>query len=294
MLKTLAFVVAGLAAGFAIAVWLAPGAPAAGDSLSSSAAPAALDGSRDAAASTARLASLEDALASEVEQRVALETRIGELAAQVEELRADAARAPDSPRADDERRTPDPANVEPLRERIRNGGPLVEADAIERRQIERLVAGGFAPDRAEWINRRAQELRVEQMQAQYEAQREGRTVDPASAIGTDRALRSELGDAEYEHYLTALNRPTNIEVMQVLASSPAERVGLKPGDQIVSYGGTRVFDASELNALTFKGNPGESVVVEIRRAGQPLQLVVPSGPLGIMGGFRGPRVPVGR
>jgi hypothetical protein len=294
MLKTLAFVVAGLAAGFAIAVWLAPGAPAASDTMSSSAAPAALDGSRDAAASTARLASLEDALAAETERRTELEQRVGELAAALDELRAAASSARGGAENAPAGRELATGEVVGPRGRLPGGDPAARAQEMQRRQVELLVQAGFAPDRAEWIIRRAQELRMVEMQAQYEAQREGRTVDPALALGSDGTLRNELGDAEYERYLAANNRPTRIEVMQVLASSPAERVGLKPGDQIVSYGGTRVFDASELNALTFKGNPGESVVVEIRRAGQPLQLVVPSGPLGIMGGFRGQRVPVGR
>ncbi len=59
---------------------------------------------------------------------------------------------------------------------------------------------------------------------------------------TDAALRKEMGDAEYEKYLTGTGRPTEVRVMDVLASSPAEKAGLRPGDQIVSYAGTRVFD----------------------------------------------------
>jgi serine protease Do len=85
-----------------------------------------------------------------------------------------------------------------------------------------------------------------------------------------------------------------VNVQSVLASSPAERVGLRPGDEILAYNGKRVFDARELNALTLEGTAGESVVVDVRRDGQPLQLVLPRGPLGITGGFRGPPVPFGR
>jgi len=293
MLKTLAFVVAGLAAGFTIAVWLAPGAPAASETVSSSAAPAPIAGSSDAAASAARLASLEDALAAEAEHRVELEQRVAELAATLDELRATG--GSDRAGAGNPRAGGEPAAGEVVGPRQRFSlDPVAAAETIQRRMVERLIAAGFAPDRAEWINRRTQELRMEQMQAQYEATREGRTVDPALAMDSDRALRTELGDADYERFLEAQNRPTSVSVLQVLASSPAERVGLQPGDEIVSYGGTRVFDAPGLNALTFQGNPGESVVVEIRRAGQPLQLVVPSGPLGIAGGFRGPPIPIRR
>jgi S1-C subfamily serine protease len=93
---------------------------------------------------------------------------------------------------------------------------------------------------------------------------------------------------DYERYLQADGRPTAIPVRDVLASSPAERSGLQPGDEIVAYGGKRVFDMGELNALTLEGVPGESVVVDVRRNGQSLQLVMPRGPLGVTGGgFRG-------
>ena len=77
-------------------------------------------------------------------------------------------------------------------------------------------------------------------------------------------------------------------VRDVLASSPAERAGLKPGDEIMAYNGRRIFDMRELNALTLEGTPGESVVIDVRRDGQNLQLVMPRGPLGVTGGgFRG-------
>ena len=40
--------------------------------------------------------------------------------------------------------------------------------------------------------------------------------------------------------------------------------------------------------VTLEGTPGESVVVDVRRGGQNVQLVMPRGPIGITGGgFRG-------
>jgi C-terminal processing protease CtpA/Prc len=230
-------------------------------------------------AAAARLSALEDAFAAEVEQRAALEARVAELAA---ELGALYQRPPQASPAPDQA-----AAVEQVRARGRaNGG--ASREEIERRTVEQLVAGGFAPDRAEWINRRTQELRMAALQAQYDATREGRSLEPGAALGGERTLRTELGDAEYERYLTALDRPTSVPVRDVLASSPAERSGLKPGDQVVAYGGQRVFDMRDLNALTLEGTPGESVVVEVRRDGQNVQLVMPRGPIGILGGgFRG-------
>ena len=113
-----------------------------------------------------------------------------------------------------------------------------------------------------------------------------RTVQ-TTRVDVQAALRSELGDAEYERYLTGTGRPTEVQVMDVLASSPAEKAGLQPGDQIVSYAGTRVYDMRELEGLTRQGTPGESVTVEVKRNGQSVQVQVQRGVLGVEGGGRG-------
>ena len=132
---------------------------------------------------------------------------------------------------------------------------------------------------------------MQALQEQYDARREGRA--PAGDLGV-ATLRAELGESDYERYRAAIGQPTSVGVSDVLASSPAERAGLMPGDEIVAYGGKRVFDVGELNALTLEGTPGESVVLDIRRDGQNVQLVMPRGPIGITGGFRGPVFPLGR
>ena len=288
MLKTLLLVLAGLGAGLVLAFWLQPSAspPLAELETIDGLSPALRPRAAADAAAAARLAALEDAFAAEVEQRAALEARVAELAAELAALGERAPQAAGAPTRDNG--SPDQAAaVEQARARARaNGG--ASREEIERRTVEQLIAGGFAPDRAEWINRRTQELRMAALQAQYDATREGRSLEPGTALGGERTLRTELGDAEYERYLTALDRPTSVPVRDVLASSPAERSGLKPGDQVVAYGGQRVFDMRDLNALTLEGTPGESVVVEVRRDWQNVQLVMPRGPIGILGGgFRG-------
>ncbi len=285
MLKTLLLVVAGLVAGLAIGFWFAPNAapplPATESSNGSGSMPAARSPAANDPAAAARLAALENAFETEVDQRVALEQRVAELAAQLEALGQRP--AIDGPAAL-AGGAGDPAASAERRERVRRGGGPGNEDA-ERRFAEQLIANGFAPDRAEWIVRRTEQLRMEALQAQYDARRDGR---PVEMDGNDQTLRAELGEDDYERYLRAYGRPTAIPVRDVLASSPAERSGLKPGDEIVAYAGQRVFDLRELNNLTFQGTPGESVVVEVRRDGQNVQVVMPRGPLGITGGgFRG-------
>lgn len=288
MLKTLLLVVAGLGAGLAIAFWLQPSPATPSGAEAQSSVATAVEISGGGTASAARLAALEDALATEVERRVELEARVEELSAALEAFGDRPTRTARAGSATTEE--PDPAAVERTRERFRR-----DADASpeerERRMIEQLVAAGFAPDRAQWINRRSQELRMQALQAQYEARREGR---PEPAGLGEGALRTELGDADYERFLSAMGRSTTVNVAGVLASSPAERAGLEPGDEIVAYNGRRVFDIAELNELTLGGATGESVVVDVLRNGQTFQLVLPRGPIGIWGGFRGPPVRVER
>lgn len=281
MLKTVGLVFAGLAAGLAIAWWAAPGAPAPSVRTDADAAPAAVARLDARAPDEERLAALEEALASESAQRVALEARVLELAAQFEELgRVTPTDRVPAPRPDSTRNAVLPGS---------RGAVTAEmVEALERRQVERFIEAGFAPDRAEWLHRRTEELRMESMEAQHQAAREGRPLNPAADFFGDRTLRAELGDADYERYLQAMGRPTSLAVTNVLASSPAERAGLKPGDEVISYGGERVFDGRGLNALTLEGTAGESVVVEVRRDGQVISLVMPRGPIGISNEFRGP------
>jgi len=286
MLKTLLLVVAGLVAGLALAFWLQPSSelPIAEAAPGAGAISTARPGPIDPGAAQ-RLVDLEQALDAEILQRSALEDRVAELAAQLEARGESPARGRAGQGGIN---GPDPAVVE-QRARVRREAAATPEER-QRLQIERMVAAGLAPDRAEWINRRTQELRMQAMQAQYEAKRDGRPPPPENLEAT--TLRAELGDQDYERFLTAQGRSTSVNIMGVLASSPAEHAGLQPGDEIVAYDGKRVFDVVELNELTLGGtSAATSVVVDVRRNGQNMQIVLPRGPLGVWGGapgFRGP------
>jgi len=280
MLRTVLLVVAGLAAGLAAAYWLA-GTTSAVDAprAGSTAAPTPSE-------LPARVTELERELKAETEQRAALEQRVGELGAQLDALNAAAppqapgARAASSADAPNSQGATDSAAGQPGFGRRFRGPPTTD------QRIEQLVSAGFSPDRAQWIEKRTSELVMQAMQAQY-AQRRGENVDPALLRGPDQTLRTELGDADYERYLTAQGRSTKVGVYNVLASSPAEKAGLQAGDQITSYGGQRVFDIRDLNDLTLQGAPGQPVTIEVQRDQQTVQLVIPRGPIGISGGFGG-------
>lgn len=238
-----------------------------------------------------RIDTIDARLHDERRRREALEAELAALTARVDASEAPAEAGTE--RAD--RRASDAAPAADSDETVR--APFARAAGAappagfdpEARRIDRLVDGGFAPERAEWIVQRAAELRMQALQARYDAQRQGEPFDRQAGFSAEQSLREALGDQEYEQYLKALGRPIRVAVRDVLASSPAEQAGLQPGDQLVAYNGKRVFDVADLNRMVLDGQPGEPVAVDVIRDGQSMQVYVPRGPLGITGGgrFRG-------
>ena len=154
-------------------------------------------------------------------------------------------------------------------------------------RIESLIEAGFLPSQADWITQREQELQMAALQARFDAERSGEDVDwMTNRTMTSDTLREELGEADYERYLEANDRSTNVAVSSVIESSPAQTAGLMPGDQIVRYDGERVFSMTDLTRQTMTGEPGQTVVVDVMRNGNLLQVVMPRGPVGITGGRR--------
>jgi len=285
MRQAIWFTALGLLGGFAVSAWWSD---AALEAPSETAQPTAGFASRapgdDALA--AQVAALErelEALRSDVTRLVEAS---GVLAESLEPEPAGPSVADNPARPETQPASPDEAATPPPRARrfrLRT----------EEGRLEALSEAGFTLDQAQRIERRVEELRVETMQARYDAQRRGEPLDPQALLDENSRLRAELGDADYERYLDAFGQPTSVSVSSVLASSPAEQAGFESGDEIVAYAGQRVFDMRELNQSLLAGEPGESVVVDIVRDGQPMQLVIPRGPLGISGGGGSRRLRVG-
>jgi C-terminal processing protease CtpA/Prc len=154
-------------------------------------------------------------------------------------------------------------------------------------RMERLIEAGFLPSQASMIVQRESELQMESLRARYEAERSGDPTDYyRSRNASSEVLREELGDADYERYLVANDRSTNVTVSSVIDSSPAQSAGLQPGDEIVRYDGERIFNMTDLTRQTMDGTAGQNIVVDIMRNGTPMQIVMPRGPVGISGGRR--------
>ncbi len=285
MNRTIVAVIASLAAGFALGAWTMAGEapPPAGP-----AGPAGETQAFDAGAPLeARIGALERAVAVERDARRVLEEQLHALYAELERF--------DSPEMDELLRTL--AENSQVRQEARTQQAAGRDPAARMRNLEdmrtgQLVAGGFTEERARQILELEDEMRMQALQAEYDAYRNGEARNPWDVVqGLQDGLRERLGDAEYEKYLLAQGGRAAITVGDVISSSPANRAGLRPGDQILGYDGQRVFSMDELRSMAFAGDPGEDVIVDIERNGQRMQLVLPRGPMGITGsggrmGFR--------
>ena len=222
------------------------------------------------AATEDRLQALEVAVAEERNARLLLEDELQVFYDELDQIRSG------SDELSEERVT----EMQQQREAMRDRADRFRADTTTRGRIDRLTEAGFAPDRAEWLVQRESELQMDSMQAMFEARQSGERPD-RNRLDPERALRNELGDTEYEQYLEANGRSTSVAVGTVLESSPGQRAGLQAGDEIVGYGGQRVFSYGELSEQTMNAQPGQSVVLDIVRDGIPMQVVVDAGPIGI-------------
>lgn len=269
MNKVLIAVAISLLAGFALGAYLIGATQPEPRAAESAAAGKYFDQS---AATEDRIRALEAAVAEERNARQLLEEELLALYGEMERLSATPIEIAEEPAAVATRER------QAMEERRRRMRMRNSPDG----RLSALVDGGFAPDRAEWIVKRESELQMELMQAQYDARLGDVPMESLVArLGPEAALRAEIGDTEYEQYLQATGRPTSVEVGNVLESSPGQRAGLQAGDQIVGYGGERIFSYWELAERTARGEPGQTVVVDIVRDGVPMQVVLPRGPIGI-------------
>ncbi len=229
---------------------------------------------------TGRLEALERTVLSEQAARRALEAEVATLKERLAAL--DTNRASDPSFAQLGRLMTEP--VEAIAE-SRGASDLNTADTSKKLSgdpsVDRLVAGGFSVSEAESIVRRESEFQMEQLQIRYETAQAGQPLGAEFYSQNGDRLRDELGEEQYERYLEATGRPTSVRVDAILASSPAEALGLQPGDRITEYDDQRVFDIADLNRLTFEGEPGTTVQMRLVRGGEEIQIVLPRGPIGV-------------
>jgi S1-C subfamily serine protease len=72
--------------------------------------------------------------------------------------------------------------------------------------------------------------------------------------------------------------PTRLEVLGVRYGSPAERAGLRRGDQILEFDGQKFPNVSDLRLYIFDLPIGKEVPITVKRSGAKVQLVAETNP----------------
>ena len=222
-----------------------------------------------------RIAALEQAVSQERMARQLLQEEVLYLNDELNDLMVATERPPETTREEQPDRRSEASREERRQMFARRNSPEGRA--------ERLVDAGIEPGLASWIIQREEELQMESLRARYEAGQSGDPSDFYREQETTNTLREELGDTDYERYLSANGRSTSVGIGSVIGNSPAQNAGLRPGDAIISYDGQRVFTMTDINMASLDGTAGQNVVVDITREGIPMQVVLPRGPLGITG-----------
>ncbi len=148
---------------------------------------------------------------------------------------------------------------------------------------EALAAAGFDPSEAESVRQRWERYELDKVYLNDQALREGFFMTPRHRNehqALDAGFRADLGEDGYEAYLVATGKPNRVALRDVIPGSAGSVAGLQPGDEILRYGGTRVFSVQEVQLATASGQSGETVPIELLRDGEPVTVYVPRGPLG--------------
>jgi hypothetical protein len=182
--------------------------------------------------------------------------------------------------------------------------PMVGPSQAENLLVNRLP--GAPPQQAQWfaeagiteeefsdMERQAAQINRDGFEQDW-LQRRQNYLDSPPGSGSQDQLRNSLGDDAYDRYLYASGNGNRVRIGGVLPDSAAAVAGLAPGDVVLSYADERVFNFNDLRRLSYQGEVGEPVVMEVRRSDDSVsQLVMPRGPLGVSGLGRWREVPGG-
>jgi hypothetical protein len=192
------------------------------------------------------------------------------------------------------------AELAELRQRIamvERRAPVPDADADDTpspgrpatpaAQRDALLRAGVAPDVADNLVWQRSQLSLARLELRDEAARDGwlgtaRYREELRRLNDQQiSIEDEIGVDAYDRFLFETGQPNRVAVDAVLPGSPAEEVGLQPGDVIERYGDAKVLDFQDLRAATSAGERGELVPVAVRRDGELMELWLPRGPIGI-------------
>jgi len=153
--------------------------------------------------------------------------------------------------------------------------------------VTQLVDNGFTPERATNIKRRFDKLDLDRLYLRDKAVREGWVDTPQFREAVSEldknsiGLREDIGDQDYDKLLYATGQFNRVVINEVMAESPAQQAGIEAQDIVLAYDGRRIFTWDELREATTQGQEGDTILVDIIRGGEEVQISIPRGPLGV-------------
>ena len=151
-------------------------------------------------------------------------------------------------------------------------------------RVAQIEEAGMTVEEFTAIEEHAYSLYLEGLEAEW-AQRRDRYLKGDYEPSATERLRESLGDDAYDRYLYASGRTNRVQLRRVLPGSAAEQAGLTNRDVVLSYADQRVFSFEDLRRLSYEGEIGEQVLLEVQRSdGSVSQVVMSRGPMGISGG----------
>lgn len=260
-MKSVAAVVSGIAIGMLV-MWLALDRDL----------EAPPDGTTRPSADSLAVERLGEELARERIDRVELEEQIAAL----EALLAERA-APDDFLPPADRETDEPGDSD--------GTPDATAPKRDQGWFDRdaLVAAGIAPTEIDWIRElfeRTVAARLELEDARLR-KGEGNALHVIrDELALEQSLRAEFGDEDFDAVRFAMNEENRVILTDLLESSAGFQSGIRPGDEVISYDGQRIFRPRDLKLLIATGERDQPVEMRLLREGEVVRVFVPRGPIG--------------
>jgi S1-C subfamily serine protease len=134
-----------------------------------------------------------------------------------------------------------------------------------------------------WLRERWERSQLDALYLTDQALREGWGMGQlrSARLQQRREFQGEIGTAMYDLMLYATGRENRVVVRDVYVGSAAEASDLRPGDVIVAYAGTPVFDDRDLRLLSSSGEAGLPITIQVVRGGTLENLQIERGPLGV-------------
>lgn len=167
---------------------------------------------------------------------------------------------------------------------------IAAASAIENRawfNEQALIDSGLDANTAQNLKSRYEKQELDKLYLRDQAMREGwfgsrRYREELEKLDAQLGgLQKELGDESFSAYLFATGQSNRVTVQSVLAKSSADTAGIRANDQILRYGSQRIYNWRDLRNATTQGDINETITVEIIRDGEPMEVYVQRGPMGI-------------